>query len=365
MMLRLFILLSMTALNALWVYSLAAQQAEIPLTPRPHMNAETLALYNRIRTAPGWLAGTGAFVERNPATQRFIPADCGRETRRWKELYGCMPACYEWEVAERADPTYHRDWAGARAWSDQGGVPWFMCSLKNFTAPHGPRRQGSCNDRSGWLDPVLPGGPHHDGFISYMTQLAKELKAFGRPCVFRPFHEMNGRWFWWGGQPDKLKQIWRFTFDLFRREGVDNLIWCWAASGDSDAVAFYPGDDVVDIIGTDQYFDGPALPDKVHATLNDLVKIGKDKPIFLAELGPMARADFWTNAPAEFKAIPRLRGFNVWFARGWRPWGGDPERGSMIDGTSPPDVMSAFKAFLANPQTITLERFTASKRSAQ
>jgi mannan endo-1,4-beta-mannosidase len=187
-----------------------------------------------------------------------------------------------------------------------------------------------------------------------MTQLATEFRQFGRPCVFRPFHEMNGRWFWWGGQPDKLKNIWRFVFELFRREGVSNVIWCWAASDFTPAPDYYPGDDMVDIIGTDQYFDGARLPDSTRQRLAELAVIGKDKPFFLTEIGPLAREDFWKESAKDFETIPRMRGMMLWMARGWKAWGSEPSRGSFIDETSPREVMAAFQEFLANPKTFTL-----------
>lgn len=219
---------------------------------------------------------------------------------------------------------------------------------------------GGMNDTSNGLDPVLPGGSAHTKFLAYMRQLAREIKDCDHPCVLRPFHEMNGRWFWWGGQAEKYNVLWRFVFDLFQKEGVQNVIWCWAPSADLPrGKDDYPGDAVVDIIGTSQYFDDSALPVTVVANLKDLATLASDKPLWLAELGPLARVDFWRGAPAEFARIPRLRGCNLWLARGWNVWGSKPDRGSLIDETAPDELRGAFLAFLKDKRTLTLEQWNA------
>ena len=85
--------------------------------------------------------------------------------------------------------------------------------------------------------------------------VAKELKKFSAanvPVLWRPLHEAEGRWFWWGAKgPEPFKKLWRLMFDrLTRHHGLHNLLWVYTAGGDA---AWYPGDDVVDIVGHDAY----------------------------------------------------------------------------------------------------------------
>ena len=349
-----------------WLASPALATDAIPLTPRPHMNEATLQLYNRIRSADGLLLGLGELFAPPAPGQRFEPR-YEASLRRWQDLYGnVLPACYEFEMGEANRPQALREWDAARRFADRGGVVWLQLSLNNFSVPYGGRQArtvlGGMNDTRNGLAPVLPGGAAHDRFTAAMRQLAREIKAFDRPCVLRPFHEMNGRWFWWGGQPESYQKLWRFVFDLFRDEDVHNVIWCWAPSAETPGGPdYYPGDDLVDIIGTSQYFDSAGLPDAVRAGLEELSRLGPDKPIWLAELGPLARTDFWRQAPDEFARIPRLRGVNLWLARGWKAWGLDPDRGSLIDDRSTPDQRTAFADFLSDPRTLTLERWTRSR----
>lgn len=87
------------------------------------------------------------------------------------------------------------------------------------------------------------------------------------PVIFRPWHEMCGAWFWWGrdgGTQDEYKALYRLTHDILTKQrGLDNIVWAFSPNGTQPVAnpyeAFYPGDDVVDIIGVDQYdFSGDA-----------------------------------------------------------------------------------------------------------
>lgn len=84
----------------------------------------------------------------------------------------------------------------------------------------------------------------------------KKLQAADVPVLWRPLHEAQGGWFWWGAKgADPLKQLWRTLHDRLTNEhGLDNLIWVYTAIGDDPGdTDWYPGDDVVDIVGVDVY----------------------------------------------------------------------------------------------------------------
>jgi len=55
----------------------------------------------------------------------------------------------------------------------------------------------------------------------------KQLKDAGVPMLFRPFHEMNETWNWWGGRPGANggSKIFQQMRDYFDAQGLDNLIW--------------------------------------------------------------------------------------------------------------------------------------------
>lgn len=79
----------------------------------------------------------------------------------------------------------------------------------------------------------------------------KKLQTVGVPVLWRPLHEASGGWFWWGAKgPEPYKKLYMLLFDrLVRHHGLTNLIWVW----NGQDPAWYPGDDVVDIISVDLY----------------------------------------------------------------------------------------------------------------
>lgn len=104
------------------------------------------------------------------------------------------------------------------------------------------------------------------------------------PVLWRPFHELNGNWFWWGKQgPEKFKKLWITMFDYFVKErGLNNLIWVLCYTGEPDG-KWYPGDEYVDIAGADTY----SKSDSPQMTMYNTVKtIINDKfPIAYHECG--------------------------------------------------------------------------------
>ena len=91
-----------------------------------------------------------------------------------------------------------------------------------------------------------------------MDATAVQLKKFsdaGVPVLWRPLHEAEGGWFWWGAKgPKPFKALWRLLYHRLTDEHhLHNLIWVFAG----EEPAWYPGDDVVDVIGVDAYPQNP------------------------------------------------------------------------------------------------------------
>lgn len=98
------------------------------------------------------------------------------------------------------------------------------------------------------------GTPENRALLQDMDMMAALLRPFceaGVPILWRPFHEGDGDWFWWGAKgPETVRGLWRLMYDRYTRlHGLNNLIWVW----NSPVPACYPGDDVVDIISRDMY----------------------------------------------------------------------------------------------------------------
>lgn len=83
------------------------------------------------------------------------------------------------------------------------------------------------------------------------------------PIIFRPFHEMDGDWFWWGNThctAEEYKLLYRYTVAYLRDNlHVKNLIYAWSPdckfSTKEKYLERYPGNQYVDLVGMDEYSD--------------------------------------------------------------------------------------------------------------
>ncbi|MFA6285897.1 MAG: glycosyl hydrolase [Opitutaceae bacterium] len=100
--------------------------------------------------------------------------------------------------------------------------------------------------------------PEYHAVIADLDRIAEKLKVLRDarvPVLWRPLHEAEGQWFWWGARgPEATKRLYRLMFDRFTRvHHLDNLLWVWTSTDSPAALDWYPGDDLVDIIATDLY----------------------------------------------------------------------------------------------------------------
>ena len=104
----------------------------------------------------------------------------------------------------------------------------------------------------------------------------KKLKDADVPVMWRPLHEAEGGWFWWGAEgAEPCKKLYRLLYDKLTNEyGLDNLIWVWTGYTFPTSADWYPGDDVVDIIGYDKYNAVDGLPNlsSISSTFYSLVQ---------------------------------------------------------------------------------------------
>jgi mannan endo-1,4-beta-mannosidase len=107
---------------------------------------------------------------------------------------------------------------------------------------------------------ILPGGKAHKDFLKELNRMSSffhRLKDV--PIIFRPWHEHNFFWFWWGAPFCTKSQyigLWRFTVDYLRSQSVHNLLYAYSPISIGDYFFRYPGDEYVDILGVDHYLRG-------------------------------------------------------------------------------------------------------------
>ena len=120
----------------------------------------------------------------------------------------------------------------------------------------------SKEDELDWENAFTEGTEQHRALLAGMDRAApylKRLQHMGVPVLWRPFHEMDGKWFWWGrGGAEGFVKLWRLMYDRYTNlHGLNNLIWVLGFSdAPGDLAPWYPGDDVVDILGGDSYQGG-------------------------------------------------------------------------------------------------------------
>jgi mannan endo-1,4-beta-mannosidase len=156
-----------------------------------------------------------------------------------------------------------------------------------------PRRltsvQGKLLDEQ-FRDVLTPGTELYDRWCSQVDEVAvflKQLQDARVPVLWRPYHEMNGDWFWWGGRTGQYSTIalYRQMFDrLVNHHHLNNLIWVWSMDRPSrpgmEHVRFFPGSEYVDVLALDVYGS-----DFSQAYYDSLVSLSQGKPLALAEVG--------------------------------------------------------------------------------
>jgi mannan endo-1,4-beta-mannosidase len=141
-----------------------------------------------------------------------------------------------------------------------------------------------------WNDLFTTGTEINERWKSQVDVIAfflKQLREAAVPVLWRPYHEMNGGWFWWGQRTGEMgyRKLYRMLFERLRDfHKLNNLLWVFNATEIGPNVdpydKYYPGGDVVDILATDVYSNQYADKDYLA-----LLKLADGKPIALGEVG--------------------------------------------------------------------------------
>jgi mannan endo-1,4-beta-mannosidase len=108
---------------------------------------------------------------------------------------------------------------------------------------------------------LTQGTPEHALWQSDVVAAARTLRRLqdaGVVVLFRPYHEMNGGWFWWG-KKQSFPRLWDALYDeLEVKHGLRNLIWVWAGDRSMpDANAYWPRRHPPAVAGSDVYEKDP------------------------------------------------------------------------------------------------------------
>jgi len=149
---------------------------------------------------------------------------------------------------------------------------------------------------------LTPGSRLYNKWAAQVDTIAvylKKLQDAHVPVLWRPYHEMNGDWFWWGGRVGENSTIdlYRQLYDrLVNYHKLNNLIWIWNVDRPGTPIRkfsnFYPGDKFLDIASLDVYGS-----DFNQAYYDSLIVLAKGKPIIFGEVGNPPTIDVLKNQP--------------------------------------------------------------------
>ncbi|MDR3686538.1 MAG: glycosyl hydrolase [Coriobacteriia bacterium] len=171
---------------------------------------------------------------------------------------------------------------------------------------------------------------------AYIKKFADDAKSYGGTVYLRPFHEMNGDWYPWGGtvgsnSASKLVAAWQHVHDIFAAESATNVKFVWCVNNDNcpntsanSVAGYWPGDAYVDYATLDGYNAGTTQSwsswrpfADVFASSYKTVAALTAKPMFIAETSSVEQGgskaawihDMFAAIPSKF---PRLTGV-CWF----------------------------------------------------
>jgi mannan endo-1,4-beta-mannosidase len=280
-----------------------------PAPVNPNASPEARALLKYIYSISGKYTLTG---------QHNYPNHIARWTDRTYDLTGKYPAVYGQDFGFQGEED--KDTVLARpALIEEAKRQWQHGAIPTLTW-HAVRPisdepvtfkddvQGKLSDFE-WSELLTPGTALNLRWCAQVDVVAgylKQLRDARVPVLFRPYHEMNGSWFWWGGRPGKngSSALYRQLYDRFVNvHHLDNLVWAWNVNAPNNtgmAVAdYYPGADVSDMLTLDVYGEFK------QQYYTDMQALAAGKPLALGEVGYVPSAEV-------LKAQPGWTYFMIW-----------------------------------------------------
>lgn len=192
-------------------------------------------------------------------------------------------------------------------------------------------RVSSTNQSLRWSD--IARGAYDQQFV---LTAAQRVKAYGKQMIiaFDPEFDSgpNTR-----GTPEEYVAAYRHIHDIFRQQGVTNVVWAWVSTGytgagnDQKILRGYPGDQYVDWVGYDPYnfyrcnnSGWKTFETTIAGGYNWLISQGfGDKPFILSEYGTQfdsanaARSVEWNKSiPQVLPKYPNIKGLIRFDANG-------------------------------------------------
>ncbi|MEA5461088.1 glycosyl hydrolase [Arcicella sp. LKC2W] len=249
----------------------------------------------------------------------------------------------------------------------QGGVNTMTWHLRN------PYNGKTAWDVDSVVKHILINGDKYSLYQSWLNKVAVFFKSLKDengnpiPIIFRPFHEHNGSWFWWGKNhcsPEEYKQLYQDLVKYMSSQGVHNVVYAYSTDNfldETDYLERYPGNDFVDILGFDSYQKNAPLSNKqfisdLRRMLSTIGNYGKKykKITAITETGleTISESKWWTNI-----LLKGINNHKISYVLVWR--NGRPDHYYAPY----PQQISAnnFKKFTKNPKVYLGQKIKTSK----
>ncbi len=189
---------------------------------------------------------------------------------KWAKDTGCIiTMCWHWYAPDNMNDMEHCDWS---------------FYYKDTTYDH--------KTSFDLLKAVEYGTPEYGFIISRIDKAADALRKFGNegiPVLFRPLHEANGSWFWWGIRKndrekciEAYRKLWYIIFDRMENlHKLSNIIWVW--NGQDKDLEVHPN--TFDIVGDDIYSETEDDHSSQKSRFEYISEMSHGKLVTLSECG--------------------------------------------------------------------------------
>jgi mannan endo-1,4-beta-mannosidase len=240
---------------------------------------ETQALFYNLKQT----AGKGFLFGQQDATMYGVGWSGEADRSDVKSVTGSHPALFGWDLEgvakDDSEENMSKNAERIRKLCieayQRGGVNTLSWHMQNFVTGK------NFYDTTCCVAAILPGGIKHEAFVKALDHIAdfiaslKTADGQAVPVIFRPFHEHTGNWFWWGKPfctKEEFKELWQFTIQYLRdKRQLHNVLYAYSPdriSGNFDKyLERYPGDDYVDVLGYDDYYEFKDIRDTASMKL--------------------------------------------------------------------------------------------------
>lgn len=256
-----------------------------PVNPEASPEARELLQYLRDLSGKGLLSGQHDYLENPDQYNQLLKSTSGKYAMLHGYELGALNGQSQETVAVQRQAVVN----SAIQWHEGGGVVamTFHQSLPG-TSPTWDHVTSklSQDDFNAY---VTPGTSQYNSLITELDEVAVylgELRDAGVPVLWRPYHEMNGDWFWWGGKSN-YASLWHLMYERFTHfHKLNNLLWVWnpnAPTADAGPYTdYYPGSGEVDVLAADIYHG-----DYQQTYYDELLALAGSKPIGIGESGEL------------------------------------------------------------------------------